>query len=53
LEVAGIRAYVPLPDMNHRRPFYGQDDFSYDAAYDQDSCPADHALGGERITHTE
>ena len=22
LEDAGIRAYVPLPDMNHRRPFY-------------------------------
>ena len=31
LEDAGIRAYVPLPDMNHRRPFYGQDDFAYDA----------------------
>ena len=31
LEDAGIRAYVPLPDMNHRRPFYGQDEFVYDA----------------------
>jgi hypothetical protein len=29
LEDAGIRAYIPLPDMNHRRPFYGQDEFSY------------------------
>src|ERR671920_1421150 len=27
LEDEGIRAFVPLPDMNHRRPFYGQDDF--------------------------
>jgi transposase len=34
LEDAGIRAYVPLPDMNHRRPFFGQDDFAYDAAQD-------------------
>jgi len=34
-EDAGIHAYVPLADMNHRRPFYGQDDFSDAAAQDQ------------------
>jgi proline iminopeptidase len=52
-EDAGIRAYVPLPDMNHRRPFYGQDEFTYDAAHDAYSCPAGHVLGRERIKHTE
>src|SRR5215207_2456106 len=53
LEAAGIRAYVPLPDMNHRRPFYGQDEFAYDAARDAYRCPAGHALARERIKHTE
>ena len=53
LEDAGIRAYVPLPDINHRRPFYGQDEFTYDAARDAYSCPADHTLRRERIKHTE
>jgi transposase len=53
LEDAGIRAYVPLPDMNHRRPFYGQDDFAYDANRDVYYCPAGHVLARERIKHTE
>jgi transposase len=53
LEDAGIRAYVPLPDMNHRRPFYGQDEFMYDATQDAYSCPAGHVLARERIKHTE
>ena len=53
LEDAGIRAYVPLPDMNHRRPFYGQDDFTYDTAQDQYHCPAGHVLARERVKHTE
>jgi transposase len=53
LEDEGIRAYVPLPDMNHRRPFYGQDEFAYDADHDTYSCPAGHALARERVKHTE
>src|SRR5829696_1045095 len=53
LEDEGMRASVPLPDMNHRRPFYGQDEFTYDAAHDTYSCPAGHALVRERIKHTE
>jgi hypothetical protein len=53
LEDAGIRAYVPLPDMNHRRPFFGQNEFEYDAARDAYRCPAGHALTRERIKHTE
>src|SRR5215212_12229580 len=39
--------------MNHRRPFYGQDEFMYDAAQDAYHCPAGHVLGRERIKHTE
>jgi transposase len=53
LEDAGIRAYVPLPNMNHRRPFYGQDEFAYDADHDTYCCPAGHVLARERIKHTE
>jgi transposase len=53
LEDAGIRAYVPLPDMNHRRPFYGQDDFAYEVEGDSYRCPAGHALTRERVKHTE
>jgi transposase len=53
LEDAGIRAYVPLPDMNHRRPFHSQGDFAYDAARDIYRCPAGHALSRERVKHTE
>jgi hypothetical protein len=53
LDDAGIRAYVPLPGMNHHRPFYGQDEFMYDAAQDAYHCPAGHVLGRERIKHTE
>jgi hypothetical protein len=53
LEDARIQAFVPLSDMNHRRPFYGQEAFKYDAAHDAYSCPAGHAFGRERIKHTE
>jgi len=53
LEDAGIRAFVPLPDMNHRRPFYGQDDFAYDAPRDEYRCPEGHPLGRERVKRTE
>jgi hypothetical protein len=53
LEDEGIRAYVPLPDLNHRRPFYGQDVFTYDGGLDQYYCPEGHPLRRERIKHTE
>jgi transposase len=53
LEDAGIHAYVPLPDMNHRRPFYGQADFAYDTATDEYRCPEGHPLIRERIKPTE
>ena len=53
LDEEGIRAYVPLPDTNHRRLLYGQDNFTYDATQDQYRCPAGHALVRERVKHTE
>ena len=34
LEDAGIRAYLPLPDFDHRAPFFGERDFAYDAEAD-------------------
>src|SRR4029077_1472066 len=30
LEEAGIRAYVPLPDWEHQRPYFGPAQFTYD-----------------------
>jgi hypothetical protein len=40
VEEAGIRAYVPLPDMSR----YGQDSFAYDAERDEYRCPVGHPL---------
>ncbi len=34
-----IRAYVPLPDWEHQRPFYGPAQFAYDAEGDVYVCP--------------
>jgi hypothetical protein len=44
LEDAGIRAYVPLADFDHRTPFFGRDAFAYDATQDVYRCP-----GGETL----
>ncbi len=35
----GIRAYVPLPDWEHQRPFYGPAQFRYDTERDVYLCP--------------
>jgi transposase len=53
IENAGIHAYLPLPDMNHRRPFYGQDEFAYDVVRDEYRCPEDQSLPRYRAKHTE
>jgi hypothetical protein len=53
IEDAGIRAYVPLPDFNHRSPFYGRDKFTYDAERDEYRCPAGQPLPRYRAKHTE
>lgn len=39
LEDASIRAYVPLPDWSKRVPFFGPEQFTYDAEHDQYVCP--------------
>jgi IS5 family transposase len=39
LEDADIRAYVPLPDWSKRTPFFGPEQFRYDAQHDQYVCP--------------
>lgn len=39
LEDADIRAYVPLPDWGKRTPFFGPEQFRYDAQHDQYLCP--------------
>ena len=50
LEEAGIYAYVPLPDWENQRPYFGPAKFSYDAAHDQYICPQGQSL---RPFHTE
>ncbi|MFL5625935.1 MAG: transposase [Ktedonobacteraceae bacterium] len=44
LEDAGMRAYVPLPDWDHKTSFYGPSKFTYDAAQDRSICPAGQPL---------
>src|SRR5439155_19006715 len=39
LEDAGIRAYMPLADFDHRTPYDGLSQFTYDAERDQYRCP--------------
>jgi len=44
LEDAGIRAYVPLPDWEHQRPYFGPAQFTYDAEHDRYLCPTGQPL---------
>ena len=44
LEDAHIRAYVPLPDWEHKTPFYGPSKFTYDGAHDLYVCPQGQPL---------
>jgi transposase len=53
LEEAGIRAYVPLPDFDHRTPFYGKGEFVYDAARDAYRCPQGQVLPRRKTKYTE
>lgn len=52
LEESGIRAYVPLPDWEHQRPFYGPAQFIYDAAQDVYVCPEGTLLRPVRREYT-
>jgi hypothetical protein len=53
IEDAGIRAYVPLTDFEHRSDLYGRDVLINDADRDQYFCPQGHALVHERLKATE
>ena len=54
IEDAGIRAYVPLPDLGSRRSaFFAQTDFTYDPARDECRCPQHHPLKRETAKHGE
>jgi hypothetical protein len=44
IEDADIRAYVPLPDWEHKTPLFGPAKFTYDAAQDRYLCPAGQPL---------
>jgi hypothetical protein len=44
LEREGIRAYLPLPDWEHKTAYYGPQRFSYDAARDVYICPQGQPL---------
>ena len=44
LETQHIRAYVPLPDIDHRTEFLSADRFRYEAERDVYLCPAGKAL---------
>jgi hypothetical protein len=39
IEDAHIRAFVPLPDWEHKTSYYGPAQFTYDAVHDQYRCP--------------
>jgi transposase len=53
LEDAGIRAYVPLPDFDHRTAFFGREAFTYDATIDAYSCPGGQTLRFRKHKYTE
>jgi transposase len=53
LEDANIRAYVPLPDLEHRTAFFGREQFAYDAVGDAYGCPAGHTLPFSRRRSAE
>jgi Transposase DDE domain len=53
VEDAGIRAYVPLTDFEHRTALFGRDKFTYDPERDQYCCSQGHLLPLARSKRTE
>ena len=53
IEEAGIRAYVPLPDFDHRTRFFGGDRFTYHAKRDVYRCPGGQELRFRKHKYTE
>jgi transposase len=44
VEDMGIRAYLPLPDWEHQRPYFGPGKFTFDAQRDVYICPQGQVL---------
>jgi DDE family transposase len=53
IEDGGIRAYVPLPDFDHRTAFFGREVFTYDAHHDVYHCPGGQELRFRKHKYTE
>ena len=53
IEDQGIRAYIPIPDMDHRTEFFSADQFRYEAERDIYLCPAGKELRFDRPHATE
>jgi transposase len=53
VEDAGIRAYVPLPDFDHRTRFFGRERFTYDPHGDVYRCPGSQELRFRKHKYTE
>ncbi len=53
IEDQGIRAYIPIPDMDHRTEFFSSQEFIYDIERDVYVCPAGKDLRFDRPHSTE
>jgi IS5 family transposase len=53
LEDVGIRAFFPLPDVDHRTAYFGRDVFTYDAEADVYRCPQGQSLPRRKSKYTE
>jgi hypothetical protein len=52
IEEMGIRAYVPLPDWERQRPFFGPGQFTYDGERDVYVCPQGLPLRRYHVEYT-
>jgi transposase len=53
IEDMGIRAYVPLPDWEQQRPYFGPAKFSYDTEQDVYVCPRGRPLRRYHVEYTQ
>jgi transposase len=53
IEQQHMRAYVPLPDFDHRTSLYGKHEFQYDPERDVYICPNDAILPLHTYAYTE
>jgi transposase len=53
IEGQGVRAYIPVPDLDHRTECFGVERFTYDATRDVYVCPAGKELHYFQAQSTE